>query len=135
MQLVLERVERNNVCTIGRLSIDGTFECWTLEDMVRDDGVKIPHETAIPAGNYSVDITHSPRFKTDLPLLLNVNGFVGIRIHPGNDASDTDGCILVGQERGDHQILKSRRAFEMLFAKLQAAKNRGEAIAVDIRNA
>jgi len=135
MDLILERIDRNDTCTIGRLTLDGSFECWTLEDVVRADGVKIPKETAIPAGMYTIDITHSPRFDRDLPLLLNVSGFIGIRIHPGNDAADTDGCILVGRTRGDRKILESRIAFDSLFAKLQAAKAKGEPIKIEIVNA
>ena len=132
MKLRLERTETGRVCTIGRLFIDGTFECWTLEDVVRDDGVKIPGETAIPYGTYVIDITPSRWFKRELPLLVNVNGFVGIRIHPGNGARDTEGCILVGSERADASILHSVVAFEALLTKLRAAKAAGKRIAIDI---
>jgi len=100
MRLELIRTECGKVCTIGELLIDGKHECHTLEDVVRADGVKVYGETAIPPGVYSVDITYSPRFKRDLPLLIGVQNFIGIRIHPGNTASDTEGCILVGQGRG-----------------------------------
>lgn len=132
MQLTLKRTECGQVCTIGELLIDGQHEAWTLEDVVRPDGVKIPGETAIPFGTYTVDITYSPRFKRDLPLLIGVQGFVGIRIHPGNTASDTEGCILVGQGRGRNCILSSRAAFDALFPKLQAAKQRKEAITITV---
>ena len=133
MKLDLYRKDLNSACTIGELFIDGVFQCFTLEDVVRQDGVKIPHETAIPKGVYSVDITPSPRFKRDLPLLVNVENFVGIRIHPGNTASDTEGCILVGQDKGQNCILSSRAAFDALFPKLQAAKARGEAITIKVQ--
>lgn len=132
MELILKRTECGKVCTIGELLIDGVHECWTLEDVVRADGVKVFGETAIPAGTYTIDITYSPRFKRDLPLLIGVQGFVGIRIHPGNTASDTEGCILVGQGRGQNCILSSRAAFDSLFPKLQAAKKRGEKITVSV---
>ena len=134
MNLLLDRIECNSNCTIGTLSIDDTFECFTLEDVVRADGIKIPNETAIPAGLYTVDITFSPKFNRLLPLLLNVQGFVGIRIHPGNTASDTEGCILVGRQRGANSILESRAALDTLFPKLQASKKRGDAITIAIRN-
>lgn len=105
--------------TIGRLLIDGVFECWTLEDVVRP--VKIAHETAIPAGTYKVIIDMSNRFQRLLPLLLDVPGFAGIRIHPGNTDHDTDGCILVGQSQAPDFVGSSRKAFDALFAKMQQA--------------
>jgi hypothetical protein len=132
MKLELLRTECGKVCTLGELVVDGKHECWTLEDVVRADGVKVYGETAIPKGTYSVDITYSPRFKRDLPLLIGVENFIGIRIHPGNTASDTEGCILVGQGKGQNCILSSRAAFDALFAKMAAAKKRGEAITITV---
>lgn len=132
MKLDLKRTECGKVCTIGELLVDGVHECWTLEDVVRADGVKVFGETAIPAGTYTVDITYSPRFKRDLPLLIGVQNFIGIRIHPGNTASDTEGCILVGQGKGPNVILESRAAFAMLMGKLCMAKKRGEAITIEV---
>lgn len=132
MKLALIRTDCGKVCTIGELMVDGKHECFTLEDVVRADGVKIPGETAIPAGRYAVDITYSPRFKRDLPLLIDVKGFIGIRIHPGNTASDTEGCILVGQGRANNAILSSRAAFDALFPKLKAAKAAGQAITLEV---
>jgi hypothetical protein len=132
MQLKLERLQLDPDVTIGSLSIDGDWECWTLEDVVRADGLKVWGETAIPAGHYTVDITRSPRFKRDLPLLLNVKGFEGIRIHPGNTADDTQGCVLVGMDRHGKSIGRSRLAFEALFGKLRQAKQRGEPISMEI---
>lgn len=119
MKLQLIRNASSAKSTIGRLLIDGTFQCWTLEDVVRP--VKIAHETAIPAGTYKVVITESNRFKRRLPLLVDVPGFDGIRIHPGNSDVDTDGCILVGTAPATDWIGGSRAAFDALFAKLDAA--------------
>ena len=116
MQLLLNREPSNGVCTLGRLYVDGVFECYTLEDIVRAE--KIPHQTAIPGGSYEVIVNHSNRFGVDMPLLLNVPGFDGIRIHPGNTAADTDGCILVGAILGANSVGDSRRAFNRLFAKI-----------------
>ena len=133
MKLELLRTDLGKVCTIGELFVDGKHECFTLEDVVRSDGVKVYGETAIPKGTYSVDITYSPRFKRDLPLLIGVENFIGIRIHPGNTASDTDGCILVGQGKGQNCILSSRAAFDVLFSKIQSAKKRGEAVTITVK--
>ena len=80
-------------CTLGKMYIDGVDMCYTLEDVVREE--KVYGETAIPAGRYRVDVTYSNRFQCDMPLVLDVPNFEGIRIHPGNTDKDTHGCILV----------------------------------------
>ena len=116
MKLKLIREEETNDSTLGSLYIDNVFECFTLEDISRD--VKIMHETCIPAGTYEVQITFSTRFQKQMPLLLNVLGFRGIRIHSGNTKEDTSGCILVGQVRGQDIIYNSKIAFTNLFEKL-----------------
>ncbi len=133
MKLLLQRQLPAAGCTLGRLSIDGRPECWTLEDIERA-GPKVPGRTAIPAGTYRVRVTHSPRFNRRLPLLLDVPGFAGVRIHPGNTADDTAGCILVGTDKGRAAILRSRAAFGLLLAKLEAAEARGEEITLEIRS-
>jgi len=132
MKLLLERLQRDSDVTIGSLAVDGDFECWTLEDPVRPAGVKIYGETAIPFGHYQVDITQSQRFKRELPLLLDVPNFAGVRIHPGNTPANTEGCVLVGLDRLQKSIGRSRLAFDALFAKLVRAKSRGEAITLEI---
>jgi hypothetical protein len=132
MKLHLERLDASPLRTIGSLDIDGQWECWTLEDPVRPDGIKIAGETAIPKGLYRVELTQSPRFKRVLPLLINVQGFVGIRIHPGNTVWDTEGCILVGQERFALSLGKSRAAFDLLFDKMVKASQRRETIVLQI---
>lgn len=132
MRMELKRIDLKDTCTIGVLYVDGQQECWTLEDRVRPDGVKVYGETAIPAGIYRVDVTPSPRFKRDLPLLINVANFVGVRIHPGNTAGDTEGCILVGRTRGPERVNESQLAFNALFAKILAAKSRKDPITLEI---
>ena len=122
MNLRLVRKTFTEESTIGVLSVNGRTECFTLEDRVRL--TKVPGRTAIPAGIYEVTITFSDRFQRPLPLLLNVPRFSGIRIHPGNTAADTDGCILVGRAQGVNTVRNSRVAFLALFAQLQAAARR-----------
>ena len=129
MEIRLRRRWTERDATLGELTCDGTFECFTLEDEVREGDimvVKVAGKTAIPAGRYQVVITRSQRFGRDLPLLLNVPNFEGIRIHPGNTAANTEGCILVGTKRGPARIDDSRTAFEALFAKIQAALAGGD---------
>jgi hypothetical protein len=135
MRLTLTRVERSPQATLGDLAIDGDFFCYTLEDPVRPEGIKIPGVTAIPAGVYPVQITWSPRFKTFMPLLVGVPNFSGIRIHPGNTADHTEGCILVGYERHPDEIRRSREAYNDLLLELQAAREAREDVMIEIRNA
>lgn len=113
-------MQRSDKTTIGELLVDGVFECYTLEDIERKE--KLYGKTAIPVGKYRVEITFSPRFNRRMPLLLNVPGYEGVRIHPGNTEKDTEGCILVGRKKAQDRILESRLAFDALFKKLEAAK-------------
>jgi hypothetical protein len=119
MELRVERTDRSGDSTIGKLYVNDQFECYTLEDVERP--VKIKGKTAIPAGRYEVVINQSQRFGRLLPLFLNVPNFEGVRIHPGNTAADTEGCILVGETKSEGSIGQSKVAFERLFNKLKAA--------------
>lgn len=121
MKLKLDRTEVVKECTIGKLNLDGEFFCYTLEDLERE--IKICGQTAIPRGSYKIVIDYSTRFKMELPRLLEVPGFEGVRIHPGNNATNTEGCILVGQKwNGADFISESRSAFMALMEKLTSAK-------------
>jgi hypothetical protein len=132
MDLHLARTVFSDQSTIGELTVNGTFECFTLEDVVR--AVKLAGVTAIPSGNYEVVITFSERFQRPVPLLLKVPDFDGIRIHWGNTDENTDGCILVGQTKAKDFIGRSRAAFDALFPKLQAAAQ-SEKIFIAVTNA
>ena len=133
MKIEVDRVQKDPDVTIGKLSIDGVFECWTLEDPVRSDGVKIYGETAIGAGTYEVQITYSPRFKVQMPLLINVKDFSGVRIHPGNTVDDTEGCILVGTDKLARSLGRSRIAYDKLFTKIQLALKAKEKVFITIK--
>jgi hypothetical protein len=132
MKLHLERLQLDSDVTIGALTIDGEFECWTCEDTVRAPGVKLPGQTAIPVGLYPIEITYSPRFKRDMPLLVGVPNFSGVRIHAGNTAADTEGCILVGHDRYAKSVGHSRMAFEQLLSKLRVAAIRRDPIFLEV---
>lgn len=108
MQVKLKRTFKGPEYTIGKLYIDDNYFCDTLEDTVRS--VKIAGKTAIPAGKYKVKKTMSPRFKTILPEILNVPNFSGVRIHSGNTAKDTDGCLLLGLNKAKGAVLCSKNA-------------------------
>ena len=129
MYLQLIREHLSDKSTEGKLYLNGEFECYTLEDKDRhlEDGEneKVYGKTAIPRGEYEIDLTMSNRFQKILPLLKDVPGFTGVRIHPGNTSEDTEGCILVGQtatKDDDDFIGKSRLAFDALMAKLETAE-------------
>lgn len=140
MNLTLTRQPSADGATLGRLAIDGAAFCDTLEDedraLERDPAAKIPGRSAIPRGRYPVRITWSPRFKRELPLLADVPGFSGVRIHPGNTAADTEGCILVGRiapgANGLPAIQNSRWTFNRLFERIATAQDRGQPVTLDI---
>lgn len=145
MELKVERDPSVAEATIGKLSIDGVFECYTLEDQIREqrhpDGAlvdvaswKIDGKTAIPSGTYAVIVNYSSRFKKLMPQIIGVPGFSGVRIHSGNKAEDTEGCILLGQRHGAAEIFESRAAFEAFFPKLQAAFEGKEPVKITIVN-
>jgi len=119
MNLTLVRKFPAPDCIIGELYINDKFECFTLEDIERP--LKIAGVTAIPRGHYEIVITFSARFGKPLPLLLNVPGFDGVRIHTGNTSTNTEGCVLVGKSRTNNSVTQSRDAFNILFPKSQAA--------------
>lgn len=138
MNLLLQRRDFTDKSTIGLLYVDQVFQCYALEDPDRkleDGGEKIPGKTAIPRGKYRIIIDWSNRFKRELPRLLDVPNYVGVRIHPGNGPEDTEGCILPGtgipSNRQDW-LLNSRAAFDVLFNKIEAALELGEEVWIEV---
>lgn len=119
MRIRVIRFQYSDDCTIGMMTINHEFFCYTLEDMVRETGVKVYGKTAIPEGKYQVVVNKSPKFQRDLPLLLGVPGFNGIRIHRGNNASHSLGCILVGNDYMNNSLMDSAAAERALVAKLK----------------
>ena len=152
MEIKLKRIAKKEAYTIGKMYVDGEYVCDTLEDKDRGltsmmsvaqiCGVKVHGETAIPTGRYLVDMkTVSPRFggraqyqfcKGRLPRLCNTPGYQGVLIHIGNTAKDTDGCILVGENKAVGQVLNSTATFRKLNPILKAADERGEQIWITI---
>lgn len=138
MKIKVTRQIFSDIATVGMLSINDQFICFTLEDAVREvegepvESWKIPNKTAIPKGIYQVVIDHSPHFGKDLPHILDVPGYTGVRIHSGNTADDTEGCILVGLTKRKDFVGQSRMAFEYLFPILDEAYERGEKITIEV---
>lgn len=147
MNLILQRIAKKKEYTIGRLYMkeerEGTapslqYFCDTLEPTWRNvgwgkPGRKVAGRTAIPAGRYAVAVTWSPHLKEWLPLLLHVPLFEGIRIHAGNTAQDTRGCILVGENRKPGMVLNSRRTLSLLMKRLKE-RPEGEGIHIEVRD-
>lgn len=133
MILKLKREIFNKDNTLGSLYIDDKLFCYTCEDKVRDlnnDGdlddageTKVYGETAIPKGSYKVIVTMSNRFKKLMPEVLMVKGFAGIRIHAGNTALDSHGCIIVGKTRTANGVGTSAKCFDELMLKLKGQKD------------
>lgn len=137
MKIELERRWKRKGYTIGVLSVNGQRICETVEDEDRGltadmplqelQAKKVKGQTAIPTGTYKVVITYSPRFKKQLPLLQDVPGYEGVRIHPGNSAKDTEGCILCGRNTIKGGVTDSRlwtgRVIDMID---KALKNKEE---------
>ena len=152
MELILERIAKRKTYTIGRIYIQrrvddeylaGTekeYFCDTLEPTWRDyehGAYKVKGRSAIPEGRYAVVISYSPKFKQWLPILLGGPEFnrkwQGIRIHAGNTAADTEGCILVGKNREIGKVLDSRIWLHRLKQKIVEAKDKGEAVWITIK--
>lgn len=142
MEITVKRKFKGNNYTIGSLYIDDKYFCDTLEDIDRGltdnmtdsyiSTVKVVDQTAIPIGSYKVTITYSNRFQKLLPLINNVKGFSGIRIHSGNTKEDTSGCILVGFNTKKGKVVNSRVTFNKLFNILQDTLNNGEQVEIKI---
>lgn len=137
MELDLNRIHKAEDYTIGELYLNGAFFCHTLEDKVRilnsyED--KVYRETAIPIGRYKVTISYSNHFKKEMPEILNVEFFKGIRIHAGNHKDNTDGCVLVGECRNVEEgyIYNSKKTYNKLFPILKAAYDKNEEIYINI---
>ena len=136
MTIYMVRDDCTDKRTLGTMTFPDSLVVQTLEDPVR--GVKIPGDTAIPSGTFQVTITRSKRFQKMLPLLNNVPGFGGVRIHPGNGIDDTAGCVLVGTQRGafsegaDQTIVHSREAMDQVQSRIAAALAHGEQVWLDI---
>ena len=141
MKLKLERKYFKNTYTIGNLYVDGTFFSNTLEDKNRDVNkngkfdngeTKVYGETCIPFGTYKIVVNMSPKFKRELPRLLNVPSFEGVLIHRGNTAKDSAGCILIGENKVVGKVINSTPYEERLVKMMKTAISKGEEIIIEI---
>lgn len=141
MELLLKRKYLKNNYTIGHLYLNNKYYCDVIEDTLRDFNkngtfdcgeLKISGHTAIPYGTYEVKVTYSPRFKRDLPLLLNVKHFEGIRIHRGNTEKDSSGCLIPGENKKKGMVLNSTKYELELTNLIKDCNNRREKVTIKI---
>lgn len=135
----LKRTDFTLKSTIGELTLDEQHICYILEDRVREVGQpKIYGETAIGFGTYQIIITRSERFSKAagkdvfLPLLLNVPLYEGIRIHVGNFAADTEGCLIVGTGKTKDMVTNSKKAFKLLSEQIKSFLDAGDEVFIKI---
>ena len=141
MKLTLKRIALRPTYTIGKLYIDNVYFCDTIEDTVRDinkngkfdNGEKKVHsKTAIPYGTYEIKWTYSPRFKKYTPQLMNVPSFEGIRIHAGNTSADTEGCLILGENKQVGKVLNSRATINKFYQIIKEACYNGK-VTIEIK--
>lgn len=141
MKLTLKRIALRQTYTIGKLYIDDAYFCDTLEDTVRDTNKsgkfdngeqKIKGKTAIPYGTYEIKWTYSPRFKKYTPQLMNVPSFEGIRVHAGNTSADTEGCLILGENKQVGKVLNSRATINKFYPIIKKACSNGK-VTIEIK--
>lgn len=142
MKIRVERRYKKDTYTIGKMFINNLYFCDTLED--KDRGltsamteneifdIKIAGKTAIPKGTYKVAYTFSPKYHRYMPLIQGVKGFSGIRIHSGNTDKDTEGCILLGQNKKVGQVINSRAICSEFYRIVENALDNLEQITIEI---
>ncbi len=133
MKLLLKRIFKGDKYTIGKLYIDDVYFCDTIEDVVRELPATCPNtpknlscackekiygETAIPTGTYKMSMSHSARYGKNMPRLHDVPHFLGILIHSGNTEKDSEGCIIVGENKVKGKVINSRVTFDKLLKKI-----------------
>lgn len=140
MEIRVKRIARKDGYTIGQMSLNNEYFCDTLEDT--DRGLKDTMQvneilakkrkgvTAVPTGKYDVILTFSPRFKRVLPLFLSVKCYEGVRIHAGNTAEDTEGCLLVGENKERGKVINSRATLERLMSVLLECEKKKEKVTI-----
>lgn len=144
MKITVNRIAKKSTYTIGKMFINGNYVCDTIEDAVRD--TKIQGKTAIPAGTYQITMNiKSSKFSASkykwatkygsyLPRLIDVPNYDGVLIHVGNDENDTEGCILVGQNKEVGKVINSVITFTALMNNyFVPAKKSGENIEITIK--
>lgn len=144
MFIQLVRLKDDGRETIGTLYINGTFECFTLEDTYNEP--KVYGRTRIPSGDYDIKLRTeggmTGKYSNKFPFhkgmlwLQNVNDFKYVYIHIGNNEDDTDGCILLGNTaditNDRMSVGGSALAYVGLYPKIAKAIEDGEEVTIQI---
>lgn len=139
MKIKVKRIWLTLNSTISEVYVNDKMLCFGLEDAVREiegqpvESWKIPKETAIPYGDYAVEITYSNRHKKDMIQIMDVPGFDGIRVDVANSPDEVEGCLAVGDKRDPDKpdlIFNSKNAYVKIFGAVQAALHRGEDVSI-----
>ena len=143
MEIVLDRKYKKDTYTLGEVTVNGKFFSMSMED--RDRGLtqsmnedeilskKVYAETAIPTGRYEIKLSFSNKFKRILPILLNVKGFDGIRMHRLNTAIESHGCIGLGMNNSIGTITESTRYELKIVYLLQEEEKQGKRSHITIK--
>jgi hypothetical protein len=144
MKLTLKRFVQTQTETLGKLYVNDSFQCYTLEDIARPEKVK--GKTRIPTGKYIIEKRkvggtvkkYRERFGEDhyMLWLQDVPNFLYILIHVGNYKEDTEGCILVGsgvniREKNSY-ITYSVKAYLDLWKMVDYAFSDGQTVYIEI---
>ena len=135
MHIKAHRCSFTEESTISNVTVNDLFVCFFLEDKDRkleDGGTKIYGRTAIPRGFYEVKMDYSPKYKKNMPHVLDVPQYEGIRIHPGNKADDTEGCLIPGLAYKKDWVSESRVAYEKLLSMMLNAWTAGEKVTLEM---
>ena len=122
MKIEVRRKKETDKSIVGELWVDNQLECFDLEP-ARTNPVNAGHP-CIAAGTYDLELTFSPHFQTITPEVMNVPNRTDIRVHWGNFPKDTEGCTLVGEDRGADQVYRSKPAFDRLMTLLRATHDK-----------
>ena len=137
MKITVQRDIFTPNSTTSKIYVDDALFCYGLEDVDRklecSPEYKVDGETAIPRGTYKVIVNFSNRFQKLMPQVVDVDGFAGIRIHPGNTKADTHGCLLVGTARDQDKVTNSRVAYERLLEAIEHALDAGKDISIEYK--
>lgn len=134
MNIELFRQDITDTSTIGRLSIDGVFECFILENPLALNPALGPEHIAIPAGTFPLKVRYSERFKRLVLEICDVPGRSDIEIHPGNTSQSTHGCLCPGQQKAPNFVGNSKVASDALYERVAPRILAGETVNIEVIN-
>lgn len=147
MKLLLQRLQHTSEETVGKLSIDGKFACYILEDQPQK--VKVKHETRIPAGTYKIKLrtfggfhekykVKFPKIHKGMLWLQDVPNFDSILMHLGNTDDNSSGCLLFGTNINTHNgritVTESTKAYTRVYPEIAREIEKGNEVTIEIKD-